>query len=58
MAAHVVVIDTAFRREKVKVGPTTYMADVLDEVCGKWNLPASNYILKYVVPHFAVSSST
>ncbi|TVY73424.1 Tether containing UBX domain for GLUT4 [Lachnellula suecica] len=47
MSSHVVVIDTSFRRQTVKVTPGKYMTDVLDEACGKFNIKSSNYGLKH-----------
>lgn len=48
MASHVVVIDTSARRATVKVGPGTYMSDVLSQACGKLGLRSELYGLKYV----------
>jgi tether containing UBX domain for GLUT4 len=45
-SAHVVVIDTSFRRVTIKVTPGKYMTDVLDEACTKFGIKASNYGLK------------
>lgn len=46
MASHVVVIATDFRRSSVKVGPGTYLIDVLEEACKKLNLSSDKYLLK------------
>ncbi|CAG8975646.1 hypothetical protein HYALB_00008405 [Hymenoscyphus albidus] len=46
MASHVVVTDTSFRRQNIKVTPGTYMTDVLEEACKKFGLKSSNYVLK------------
>ncbi|KAK1754958.1 GLUT4 regulating protein TUG-domain-containing protein [Echria macrotheca] len=47
MAAHVEVIATDLRRVKVKVMPTTYLVDVLDEACQKLSLNSDRYLLKH-----------
>ena len=46
MASHVVVIATDFRRANVKVGPGSYLIDVLEEACKKLNLTSDKYLLK------------
>jgi tether containing UBX domain for GLUT4 len=46
MAAHVVVLDSSFRNVKIKVTPATYMVDVLQEACKKWNIDFIKYDLK------------
>ncbi|EKD21365.1 uncharacterized protein L3040_000599 [Drepanopeziza brunnea f. sp. 'multigermtubi'] len=46
MASNVVVIDSSFRRTVIKVNPGTYMTDVLEQACKKFNLDASRYGLK------------
>ena len=46
MAAHVVVIDSSFRTAKVKVTPATYMTNVVEDACKKWNFDSSKYALK------------
>ncbi|EON96880.1 putative ubx domain-containing protein [Phaeoacremonium minimum UCRPA7] len=47
MASHVVVIATDFRRANVKVGPGSYLIDVLEEACKKLNLTSDKYLLKH-----------
>ncbi|RDL36832.1 Uncharacterized protein BP5553_06184 [Venustampulla echinocandica] len=47
MASHVVVIDTSFRRQTVKVTPGSYMADVLDEACKHFGIRSKNYGIKH-----------
>ncbi|KAK3995363.1 GLUT4 regulating protein TUG-domain-containing protein [Cladorrhinum sp. PSN332] len=47
MAAHVEVVSTDLRRAKVKVLPSTYLVDVLDEACKKLNVKSDKYELKY-----------
>jgi tether containing UBX domain for GLUT4 len=49
MAAHVVVIDTAFRRANIKVTPQTHLSDVLELACQKLSLRSENYALKCVL---------
>jgi len=46
MSAHVVVIDSTFRRHNVKVTPSTYLSDVLEHACKKFTLDSSQYGLK------------
>ena len=46
MSAHVVVIDSTFRRATVKTDPNKHLSDILEEACGKLGLKASNYSLK------------
>lgn len=46
MAAHVVVIDSSFRQIKIPVSPASYMTDVLQKACEKFNITPSNYGLK------------
>jgi tether containing UBX domain for GLUT4 len=48
MSAHVVVISTDFRRANVKVGPGTFLVDVLEEACKKLKLTSDKFLLKYV----------
>ena len=48
MASHVVVIDTTARRATVKVGPQTYLSDVLAQACSKLGLRSELYGLKWV----------
>ncbi|KAK4162155.1 GLUT4 regulating protein TUG-domain-containing protein [Cladorrhinum sp. PSN259] len=47
MAAHVEVVSTDLRRVKVKVLPSTYLVDVLNEACKKLNIKSDKYELKY-----------
>ncbi|OAA45497.1 GLUT4 regulating protein TUG [Metarhizium rileyi] len=47
MASHVVVIATDLRRATVKVGPGTYLSDVLDQACQKLNLSSNKYLVKH-----------
>ncbi|KAM7207670.1 GLUT4 regulating protein TUG domain containing protein [Naviculisporaceae sp. PSN 640] len=47
MAAHVEVVSTDLRRCKVKVTPSTYLVDVLEEACQKLNLKSDNYLFKH-----------
>jgi tether containing UBX domain for GLUT4 len=46
MAANVVVVDTSFSRHTVKVTPGTYMTEVLEQACKKFNRDPNNYGLK------------
>ena len=46
MAAQVTVIDPSARRQIVKVTPSTYLSDVLQEACTKFRLDANQYGLK------------
>ncbi|PBP22893.1 hypothetical protein BUE80_DR006280, partial [Diplocarpon rosae] len=46
MATNVTVVDSAFRRANIKVGPGTYMTDVLEQACKKFNFEPSKYGLK------------
>ena len=46
MASHVVVIDSAFRRTQVKVAPTTYMRQVLEEACRSRKLNVDEHTLR------------
>lgn len=50
MASHVVVIATDLRRATVKVTPSTYLIDVLQEACKKLSLDSNKYLMKQVVP--------
>ncbi|KAF1984570.1 hypothetical protein K402DRAFT_422780 [Aulographum hederae CBS 113979] len=47
MASYVTIIDTSFRRNKVSTSPGTYMSDVLDQACKKFNHNPAQYSLKY-----------
>ncbi|KAG5963995.1 hypothetical protein E4U58_003311 [Claviceps cyperi] len=47
MASHVVVIAADLRRTTVKVTPGTYLADVLDQACKKFNLSSDKYLFKH-----------
>ncbi|KAF4637135.1 hypothetical protein G7Y89_g943 [Cudoniella acicularis] len=47
MASHVVVIDTSFRRQTIKVTPGKFMTELLEEACKKFGLNASNYGIKH-----------
>ncbi|KAJ9157480.1 Ubx domain-containing protein [Pleurostoma richardsiae] len=47
MSAHVVVISTDFRRANVKVGPGTFLVDVLEEACKKLKLSSDKFLLKH-----------
>ncbi|KHJ30611.1 putative ubx domain protein [Erysiphe necator] len=47
MASNVVVIDTSFRRATIKVTPGTYLTDILEEACRKFNVQQTLYDLKY-----------
>ncbi|KAK4230557.1 GLUT4 regulating protein TUG-domain-containing protein [Podospora fimiseda] len=47
MAAHVEVVSTDLRRVKVKVVPSTYLVDVLNEACKKLNVKSDKYELKH-----------
>lgn len=49
MASHVQVVDSSARRTQVKVAPTTYLRDVLEEACAKLKLDPDQFTLKYVV---------
>lgn len=57
MASHVVVTDTSFRRQNIKVHPGTYMTDVLEEACKKFGLKSSNYVLKLVSKFLEIQTS-
>lgn len=46
MASHVVVIATDLRRATIKVTPSTYLIDVLQEACKKLNLDSNKYLMK------------
>lgn len=46
MASHVVVIASNARRATVKVTPSTYLSDVLQDACGKLGFNASQFGLK------------
>ncbi|KAI9800561.1 MAG: hypothetical protein M1833_003219 [Piccolia ochrophora] len=46
MSSHVVVIDSTARRAVVKVTPSTYLSDVLQQACKKLSLNPSQYGLK------------
>ncbi|OWP02004.1 hypothetical protein B2J93_4630 [Marssonina coronariae] len=46
MATNVTVVDSAFRRATIKVSPGTYMTDVLEQACKKFNFEPSKYGLK------------
>lgn len=50
MASHVVVMSSAARSTKVKVTPSTYMSDVLDQARKALKLEPGNYLLKSVPP--------
>lgn len=43
----VVVISTDFRRATVKVGPGTFLIDVLEEACKKLSISSDKYMLKH-----------
>ncbi len=58
MASHVVVIATDLRRANVKVGPGSFMIDVLEEACRKLNLASDKYLLKYVFSLAILPSSS
>lgn len=47
MASNVVVIDTSFRRATIKVTQGTYLTDILEEACLKFNVQSKHYDLKY-----------
>ncbi|POS87461.1 hypothetical protein EPUL_000858 [Erysiphe pulchra] len=47
MASNVVVIDTSFRRATIKVTPGTYLTEILEEACRKFNVQSKIYDLKY-----------
>lgn len=47
MSTHVVVIASDLRRATIKVGPGTYLVDVLQEACKKLSVSSDKYILKY-----------
>jgi len=46
MSAHVEVVSADLRRAKVKVTPSTYLVDVLNEACKKLNISSDKYLLK------------
>lgn len=46
MSMSVVVISTDFRRATVKVGPGTFLIDVLEEACKKLSISSDKYMLK------------
>ena len=46
MASQVTVIDTTARRAVVKVNPSTYLTDVLQEGCKKLGLDSRQYGMK------------
>ena len=46
MAAHVEVVSADLRRMKVKVVPGTFLIDVLNEACKKFNVSSDKYELK------------
>jgi len=46
MSSHVVVLTADMRRATVKVTPTTYLTDVLQEACKKLNVSSDKFILR------------
>ncbi|RKF63819.1 putative ubx domain protein [Erysiphe neolycopersici] len=56
MTSNVVVIDTSFRRATIKVTSGTYLTDVLDEACRKFNVQSKFYDLKYERPDYFLLS--
>lgn len=48
MASHVVVLTADMRRATVKVAPSTYLTDVLQEACKKLHVSSDKYLLRSV----------
>lgn len=46
MSTHVVVVASNARITKVKVSPSTYMVDVLEEACKQLNFAPDKWTLK------------
>lgn len=47
MASHVIIVSPTARSTKINTQPGTYLNDVLQEACQKWNLKPENYVLKH-----------
>ena len=50
MSSHVVVLTADMRRATVKVTPSTYLTDVLQEACKKLNVSSDKFLLRLVLP--------
>jgi tether containing UBX domain for GLUT4 len=46
MATNVKVVSTDLRQATIKVDPDTYLTQVLESACKKFNLPPDKFLLK------------